>query len=155
MAGGALFGGELLGDLMGRAVIKFGGSKLLNAVKIPADMQPGVLRVAIGLFGAPVLKMVGIPETIRKGFSAINVASGLIGLTYGIRQKAFTAAGLSDYELADAMSDDDGSDDAVGDYELADGEDNYLLGDGTNSPPAGLLSSDFSDQDYYGSYDTP
>lgn len=144
-AGGALFGGELLGDLMARGAVKFGAAKVLNAVKVPADMQPGVVRVAIGLFGEPILRMVGVPRAIRQGFSAINVASGLIGLTWKFRAQAMQSIGLSDYELADEMDLDD---DGMSDYELAT-DDPALLGE---APPAGLLEGDYSDQDYYANY---
>lgn len=145
-AGGALFGGELLGDLMARGAVKFGAAKLLNSVKVPADMQPGVVRVAIGLFGEPLLRMVGVPRGIRQGFSAINVASGLIGLTWRFRAQAFSSMGLSDYELADEMEPDD---DGMSDYELA-ADDPALLG--SDAPPAGILEGDFADQDYYANY---
>lgn len=148
MAGGALFGGELLGDLLGRLAFKVGASKILAGVKIPADYQAGVVRIGIGMFASPLLRLAGIPASIRQGFSAINVASGLIGLTYKYRQQAFASAGLSDYELAADMEDDDGDGNNVGDYELADdSNDPNLLGD---APPAGILGGDFSDQDYYG-----
>lgn len=137
MGGIGLAGGELAGDLVSRAALKFGASKLLAAVRVPATQHVPVLRVLVGLFATPLLKMLRVPAAITQNFGAVNVASGVLSMTANIRQATFSRIGLGDYELADVLVGDDGMSDVlvgVGDYELADYE----------------LAGDYSDQSYYG-----
>lgn len=141
LAGVGLAGGELAGDLLSRVALKFGAAKVLGAAKVPTNMQAPALRIAVGLFATPILKMLRAPSAITQNFGAVNVASGLLSLTAGIRQQTFSRVGLGDYELADVLvgfdNDDDDDVELLGDYELADYE----------------LAGDFSDQDFYGGYE--
>ena len=146
-AGLGLAAGEFAGDLLTRVAIKVGDGRLLDVAKVPNAIRSPLLRIAVGLFAAPLLKMLRLPSAVTAGFGAVNVASGILGLSGAMRSRTFSAVGLGDYELADVLvgdDDDDGDGDSVGDvlvgvgdYELADYE----------------LAGDFSDQDYYLNYD--
>lgn len=105
--------GEVMGDALSRAVAKFSPFGR-NA------MQAAGVRVAVGLFASPLLRMLKVPANIRSDFGAVNVAAGLIAFTGAMRQQVFSRVGLSDFDL--------------GDYELADYE---LAG----APPAGMLGT--------------
>lgn len=151
MAGVGLAGGEIAGDLLSRVAIKFGAGKLLDIVKVPANVRAPMLRIAVGLFGGRLLKMLKVPSAITSSFGAVNVASGLLSLTSTMRSQAYARVGLGDYELADVLVGDDDEteeilelgdvlvgEDGMGDYELADYE----------------LAGDYSDQDYYLNYES-
>ena len=114
MAGLGLAGGELAGDLLSRAAIKVGAGKLFDAVKVPTNVRAPLLRIAVGLFAGPLLKMARVPSAITQSFGAVNVASGLLALTAGMRQQVLGKVGLGDYELADVLvGDDDGLDNVL------------------------------------------
>jgi len=146
-AGLGLAAGELAGDALSRVAVKFGVGKLMDIVKVPTAARVPALRIALGLFATPLLKMLRVPASVTQHFGAVNVASGLLGLTANMRAQAFSRVGLGDYELADVLVGEDGMGDVLvgfgddessmtmADYELADYE----------------LSGDFSDQSFYGS----
>lgn len=140
---GTLVLGEVVGDLLQRAVLKF-----TPLGRMPT-LSGSVLRIGVGLLGEPLLKMLKAPEAFRRDFAAVNVAAGLLVLTNPMRSATFRAVGLGDDEMADyelaALTTDDSD---VSDYEMADYE---LAGD----PPAGVLGDDpptgvlgYGEQDY-------
>lgn len=138
MAGLGLAGGELVGDLVARGALKVGVGKLFDVAKVPTNFRAPLLRVAVGLFAPRFLRMLKLPGAVMANFGAVNVASGVLALTAGMRQQALSKVGLGDYELADVLIGDDGDDVyEIGDYELADYE----------------LAGDYSDQDYYLNYE--
>ena len=128
--------GDLIGDVLTRAVLKFSPMKRFA-------MGGPVTRIAVGVLADPLLKMARVPSGIRADFGAVNVAAGILALTSGVRQRVLGQAGLSDYELADyELAADDGPPAGVlGDYELAGG------------PPAGVLGDDDEDFALLGSGD--
>lgn len=134
MAGLGIAGSELAGDLLSRVAVKAGASKLLGAVRVPAAQQVPVLRVLVGLFASPLLRMLRVPPAITRNFGAVNVASGILTMSANLRQQALARVGLGDYELADVLVGDDEVGDVLVDFELADFE----------------LAGDYSDQSYYG-----
>lgn len=119
--------GEVMGDALSRVVSKFTPFG-------KSAMQAAGVRIAVGLFGSPLLRMLKVPAGIRSDFGAVNVASGIIGLTGALRQQVFSKVGLADYELADYE---------LADYELAGGPPAGVLG----TPPAGMFGGDHEDTD--------
>lgn len=139
---GALVGGEFLGDLGARALNKFGLGKILTEqLKLTPDQATAGSRIAVGILGAPLLKMARLPDSFVRVFRTINIASGIIGLTYGMRQKALASVGLSGYEMGDY--------EGGGEWQIPQVPSAGLLGD-----PAGLLGeyqTDLIDGDALGS----
>lgn len=85
MRAGGLFGAELLGDLAVRALGRF--TPLGKIGKTPATRQ-GIGRILVGTVGTMVLnKLPFVPQVVKNQFGAINIASGLIALTYPMREK--------------------------------------------------------------------
>ena len=125
---GALFAGELVGDALVRVANKVAGKAIAG---LGAMAQPA-LRIGVGLLAAPLLRMAGLPARIRESFAAVNIASGLIGLTFAMRTQAFKAIGLGEDETTNAM---------LGDYELAQ-EDELYDYELAEYPPAGVLGYD-------------
>ena len=102
-AGMSIFAGDVLGDLFQRTAEKL-------TEKVSAFQQMNYLRrTAMWRLGAGVLlpKLMGMVKlgspSFRTTVGATNVAVGLLNLTRGIRDQAFTAIGLSDYETADQV----------------------------------------------------
>ena len=125
--------GDLIGDVLTRAVLKFSPMKRFA-------MGGPVTRIAVGVLADPLLKMARVPSGIRADFGAVNVAAGILSLTSGVRQRVLGQAGLSDYELADYDGPPAG---VLGDYELA----------ADDGPPAGVLGDDDEDFALLGSGD--
>lgn len=116
---------EVVGDVATRAALKFGAGSLLGRFLSP-DKQLPFLRLVLGTIAMPIMRMLPLPASIKTAFPAMNIASGIIGITYWMRQQLLNQTGLSDYEVADyvtlpALS---GPDYGVMDYE----------------PPHGLLA---------------
>ncbi|MEX2464718.1 MAG: hypothetical protein WD428_02465 [Gaiellaceae bacterium] len=114
--------GELIGDMLARAAVKF---TPLGRMTLGAPF----VRIGVGLFAGPLLKMLKLPAGIRTNFGAINVASGIMGLTAAMRAKILQTVGLSDYEFADYE---------FADYELAGAPPAGILG----TPPPGIFGDD-------------
>lgn len=139
--GGQILVGEFVGDAVTRMATKFGGANLLAQLRIPPQFIQPTLRVAVGLLAPPLLKMAPrmFKPDFRATFAAVNVASGLIGLTMNLRTQLFSAAGLSDASVAYHLSDWETASGGVGDWETASGGvGGYELADGYG-PPAGVL----------------
>ena len=145
--GGELLVGEFVGDVLARVATKFGVGRLLTQMRVPAEMTVPATRIAVGLLGPAVLRFAPrmFKPSFREMFAAVNVASGLIGLTMNMRTQAFSAMGLADYEdlglydwetAENGVGDWETADDGVGDYELADAPPAGILGE---APPAGIL----------------
>ena len=144
---------EFVGDVLARVGTKFGMGRILTQMRVPAQMTVPATRIAVGLLGPAVLRMLPgrlFNPSFREMFAAVNVASGLIGLTMNMRQQAFSAMGLADYAdlglydwetASGGVGDWETADDGVGDWELADDDmpPYGVLGDG---PPAGVLDYD-------------
>lgn len=142
--------GEFAGDLFSRLGTKFGLGTMLTNMRVPPQMVQPITRIAIGLLAPPLLKMLPgrfFNSDFRSTFAAVNVASGLIGLTANLRQQAFAAVGLSDYDTGlydwetadDEIGDWETADDGIGGYELADAPPHGVLGE---APPPGILDYD-------------
>lgn len=144
---------DMVGEALSRAATKFGGSKVLAMAKVPTQYIGPGMRILVGLFGGKLLRMLPVRQVrspaFLSTFSAVNVAFGLMALTGGIRAKAFSAVGLSDYDIDDAyggsigpsyMGDWETASDGVGDWETAsDGVGGYELA--AVAPPAGILGT--------------
>lgn len=134
---------EFTGDVLARVATKFGMGNVLTMMRVPPEMTVPATRIAVGLLGPPVLKMLPgrlFSASFREMFAAINVASGLIGLTQNIRAQAFAAMGLASYGGSVGLYDWETADGGVGDYELADYAPPYgVLGE---APPPGVLDYD-------------
>lgn len=146
--------GEFIGDAATRVAGKFGMSRLLQTMRVPPQFVLPVSRIGVGLLFPMLMKQFAprmFKPSFRQTFAAVNVASGLIGLTNNIRNQAFNAMGLSEYDMDlglvyDGMYDWETADGGVGDwetadggmggYELADAPPHGVLGD---APPAGVL----------------
>ncbi len=138
---------EFVGDVLARVGTKFGMGNVLTTLRVPPEMTVPATRIAVGLLGPAVLRMVPgrfFTPSFREMFGAVNVASGLIGLTQNIRAQAFQAMGLAGYEGGGGLSlyDWETADGGVGDYELADmAPPPGILGD-SHAPPPGVLDYD-------------
>jgi len=94
--GGQILVAEFAGDLVTRLVGKFMGPTLMNIPMNPALLGP-IVRMAVGVFAPPLMKMVApklMKRDFRQMFAAVNVASGLMGLTMRIREQTFAALRL-------------------------------------------------------------
>jgi hypothetical protein len=115
--GFGIFAAELAGDLVVRGINKFVGLQRWLPAAL-AGQAPSVVRILVGLAADPLLRMVGIREGFRRQIAAVNIASGIIGLTYPLRQQTFAAVGLSglaDYETIGQDEEDHYG--LLGDYE--------------------------------------
>lgn len=131
--------GEFVGDVGTRMATKFGVGRLLTQMRVPAPAVLPVTRIVVGLFAPALLRMLPgrlFNADFRATFGAVNVASGLIGLTQNMRAQLLQTMGLAGYELADygEMDDYEFADNGISDWETAD--DGVGLG---HAPPAGVL----------------
>jgi len=137
--GAALFGAEFVGDIFSRALGRF-VPPLTRFGGTPAVRQ-GIARLLVGTVGDMVLsKLKFIPRGVREAFGPINIASGLVALTYPMRERLLAGTlklpQLSDYEVADYE---------VADYEVADYRDRLL---GTYQGPDQMFGeSPYEDED--------
>ena len=130
--------GEFIGDVGSRAlrkvIVRTIPNPWINRFAIPIG------RVVIGLMAEPLLKMAGMKPAFRRDFSAVNVASGIIGFTSDIRKQLLGGMGLDglgDFETEEMLGyvddpallghyDDDDAGDAwtdagvLGEYETED-----------------------------------
>lgn len=139
--GGQILVGEFVGDAVTRLATKFGGANMLAQLRIPPQFVQPTLRIAVGLLAPPLLKMAPrlFKPDFRATFSAVNVASGLIGLTMNLRTQLFSTMGLSDATVAYHLSDWETASGGVGDWETASGGvGGYELAN-DYGPPAGVL----------------
>lgn len=154
--GGQILIGEFAGDVVTRFATKFGGANMLAQLRVPPQFVQPALRIAVGLFAPMLLKMAPrlFRPDFRATFGAVNVASGLIGLTQNMRAQLFETMGLSDWETAAGgvgdsavayhLSDWETADNGVGGYELAQdyGPPAGVLG--ADGPPAGVLDGEYA-----------
>jgi hypothetical protein len=98
---------EFAGDGAVRLANKFGVSDFLrDTLKVDPALTSSLSRVVVGIGAPPLLRMIGAPAGFVRAFRTVNIASGIIGMTYGLRSQLFGAVGLAgDYETN------------VGDYE--------------------------------------
>lgn len=159
--GTQILGAELAGDVLSRAASKFGLATLLANMRVNPAWAPSVGRIIVGLFGGPILKMLPVKmlsnADFRATFGAVNVASGLIGLTMNMRMQLLRTIGLSGMDLAEYEYADE-----MGDWEEAEPEyqGNVMLGQpppygvlGQDEPPAGVLGGyELAGYDPYNTY---
>ena len=94
--GGQILIAEFAGDLVTRLIGKFAGPMLANIPMRPELLGP-VIRMGIGVLTPPLMKMVApkfFKRDFRQMFAAVNVASGLMGLTMRMREQTFAALRL-------------------------------------------------------------
>lgn len=94
--GGQILIAEFAGDLVTRLVGKFAGPMLLNVPLRPELLGP-VVRMGVGVLAPPIMKAVApklFKREFRQMFAAVNVASGLMGLTMRVREQTFAALKL-------------------------------------------------------------
>lgn len=135
---------EFVGDVLARVGTRFGMGNVLTMLRVPPEMTVPATRIAVGLLGPPVLKMLPgrlFSSSFREMFAAVNVASGLIGLTQNLRAQAFAAMGLASYGGDVGLYDWETASGGVGDYELA-GSDAPPYGVLGDAPPPGVLDYD-------------
>ncbi len=88
---------EFLGDMLARAVIqKTPAVSWLGKVGVSAGMAQPWVQVLAGLFLGPTLRRF-LPRTVSQHWEMANVASGMVSLTWGLREKAANSAGLGDW----------------------------------------------------------
>jgi len=141
--GGQILIGEFAGDVVTRFATKFGGANMLSQLRVPPQFVQPALRIAVGLFAPMLLKMAPrlFKPDFRATFGAVNVASGLIGMTQNIRAQLFETMGLSDWETAAGGVGDSAVAYHLGDWETADGGvGGYELAQ-DYGPPAGVLGA--------------
>lgn len=146
--------GEFAGDIVSRLAAKFGAGKFLtSSMKLSADQSLGVCRILAGIVALPLLRMARLPSIVTRDFSAVNVASGIIALTFPQRVQLLSKLkltpaeiGLSDYETFMGLSDYQGG--ILSDYQIAGAGGGYSDGDLLGGDDAGILDSPSSGDPY-------